>query len=154
MCRTVLLKDLLKADNALYALTILRKEPKDFSYKEMSLEINKCTTVKPVFTFACQFLAELEISNENIKYYASLVDYYTIYKLSRMSTGMVYVYLLCFVHNRYQRIKDNLLNCLISHVRKYSDQAKQFARDQVYTQKVEGNENLNKISKVLDLFVD
>ena len=96
--------------------------------------------MKPVFTFACQFLAELEISNENIKYYASLVDYYTIYKLSRMSTGMVYVYLLCFVHNRYQRIKDNLLNCLISHVRKYSDQAKQFARDQVYTQKVEGNE--------------
>ena len=149
-----ILKDLLKADNDLYALTILKKEPKDFSYKEMSLEINKCITVKPVFTFACQFLTDLEISNENIKYYASLVDYYTTYKLSRMSPGIVYVYLLCFVHNRYQRIKDNLINCLISHVRKYSDNAKQFARDQVYAQKVEGNENLSKVSKVLDLFVD
>jgi len=83
-----------------------------------------------------------------------LVDYYTIYKLSRMSTGIVYVYLLCFVYNRYQRIKDNLINCLISYVRKYSDMAKQFAIDQVYAQKVEGNENLSKTGKILDLFVD
>ena len=149
-----ILKGLLKADNDLYGLTILRKQPKDFGYKEMSFEVKKCTTVKPVFMFACRFLAELEISNENIKFYASLVDYYTIYKLSRMSTGIVYVYLLCFVFNRYQRIKDNLINCLIIHVRKYSDNAKQFARDQVYAQKIEGNKNLNKISKLLDLFVD
>lgn len=147
-------KYLLKADKDLYALTILKKEPKDFSYKEMSFEIKKCITVKPLFMFACQFLTDLEISNENIKYYASLVDYYTIYKLSRMTTGIVYVYLLCFVHNRYQRIKDNLINCLISYVRKYLDNAKQFARDQVYAQKIEGNENLSKTSKVLDLFVD
>jgi len=34
------------------------------------------------------------------------------------------------------------------------DNAKQFARDQVYAQKVEGNENLSKTSKILDLFVD
>jgi len=149
-----LLKSLLKTENDIYALTILKKEPKDFSYKEMSLEINKCITVKPLFTFACRFLTDLEISNENIKYYAFLVDYYTIYKLNRMSTGIVFVYLLCFVHNRYQRIKDNLINCLISLVRKYTDNAKQFARDQVYTQKVEVNKNLNKISKVLDLFID
>lgn len=149
-----LLKSLLKTESNLYALTILKKEPKDFSYKEISLEIKKCIAVKPLFTVACRFFTDLEISNANIKYYASLVDYYTIYKLNRMSTSIVFVYLLCFVHNRYQRIKDNLINCFISLVRKYTDNAKQFARDQVYTQKVEVNENLNKISKVLDLFID
>ena len=148
------LKNLLKTENDIYALTILKKEPKDFSYKEMSLEINKCIAVKSLFVFARGFLKNLEISNENIRYYASLVDYYTIYKLNRMSRGIVSVYLLCFVHNRYQRIKDNLINCLISLVRKYAENAKQFARDQVYAQKVEVNENLNKISKVLDLFID
>jgi len=149
-----LLKDLLRADNDRYELSILKKEPKDFSYTEMALEIKKCILVKPLFMFSCQFLAAIDISSENIKHYASLVDYYTIYKLNRMNTNIVYIYLLCFVHNRYQRIKDNLINCLISYVRSYSDSAKQFARDKVYSQEVEGNINLDKVSRILDLFVD
>lgn len=35
----------------------------------------------------------LTISNESITYYASLVSYYSVYKLKRMKTGPVALYL-------------------------------------------------------------
>ena len=149
-----ILQGLLEANDDLYALTILKKEPKDFKFKEMSFEIQKCINIGPLFDFASRLLEDLEISNENIRYNASLVDYYTVYKLKRMSKGIVYLYLLCFVYSRYQRIKDNLINCLIYFVRKYLDAAKLFAREQVYAQKIEGNNNLSKTGKILDIFVD
>ena len=36
--------------------------------------------------------------------YASLVGYYSVYKLKRFNAWIVYVYLLCFFTYRYQRL--------------------------------------------------
>lgn len=77
-------------------------------------------------------LPKLSISNESIKYYASLVSYYSVYNLKRLNVWIVYVYLLCFVSHRYQRMHDNLINTLIYSVRGYSDEAKLAAKERVY----------------------
>jgi hypothetical protein len=56
-------------------------------------------------------------------YYASLVEYYTVYKLKRMDREAVQLYLLCFIHDRYQRLNDNLLAAFCSLVRRrYGDE--------------------------------
>ena len=99
-------------------------------------------------------LPKLEISNESIKYYGSLVGYYSVYKLKRLKEWMVYVYLLCFAYHRYQRLHDNLINCLLHNVRRYVNEIKGAARERVYEYQSENNQNLQKAGQVLKLFTD
>jgi hypothetical protein len=80
--------------------------------------------MRPLYHLAQKLLSHLKISNENVKYYASLVSYYSVHRLRQLSEGMVYVYLLCFVHNRYQKLHDNLIQSLIYHVRRHGDEAR------------------------------
>jgi hypothetical protein len=99
-------------------------------------------------------LPVLRISNESIKYYATLVGYYSVYKLKRLNQWLAYVYLLCFVYHRYQRLHDNLINSLLYNVRRYGDEAKSVAKEKVYECHVENNQNLKKAGRVLKLFTD
>jgi hypothetical protein len=77
-----------------------------------------------LYAVAQRLLPALAISNESVTYYASLVSYYSVYKLRRMKTGPMALYLLCFVSYRYQRVHDHLFNSLLHHVRRYTDEAK------------------------------
>lgn len=133
------LEKILSTGEGLYEITFLKKEPKDFKHKEITQEVCKRESLKDLYPIACSFLATIEISNENIKYYASLVGYYTVYKLKRMKNETAYVYLICFVLNRYQKINDNLVNTFIYYTNKYITEAKKTAKDNIYNYKVEGN---------------
>jgi hypothetical protein len=150
----VTLDKLISAEDGLYGLTFLKKEPKDFSYKEITQEVHKRESLKPLYGLARKFLSGAGISNENIKYYASLVAYYTVYKLKRMKCETAYIYLLCFLFNRYQKINDNLVDTFLYYVSNYINEAKQVAKEKVYEYKMEGNNHLKDIGKILDLFID
>jgi TnpA family transposase len=71
-----------------------------------------------------------------------------------MKGPVVYVYLMCFAFNRYQKIHDNLVSSFIHYVNKYVDEAKEAVQEEIYNLKIESNENLEKVAKVLDFFVD
>jgi len=148
------LKQLLDDSNGLYEITKLKHEPKDFSAGEIKYEIHRKQQIHKLYGLAKVFLPTLNISNENIKHYASLVTYYSVYRLKQLNEWMVYLYLLCFVHYRYQRLHDNLINCLIYKVREYSDKAKVAAKEKVYEYLMENNQNLQKAGHVLKLFTD
>ncbi len=45
----------------------------------------------------------------------------------RFDNWTTYLYLLCFIHQRFQRLNDILNNCLLHRVRQYSDQSKEYA---------------------------
>ena len=83
-----------------------------------------------------------------------MVSYYSVYKLKRLNESTAYVYLLCFVYHRYQILHDNLIQCFIHNVRQYRDAAKEDGKEQVYQQRREGNEQLDKAAQVLRLFTD
>ena len=110
------LKSLLSDSQGLYEITLLKREPKDFSIKEIGREISRGKQIHHLYCLAKKLLPHLLISNESIRYYASLVTYYSIFRLSQLDEWMVYLYLLCFVYHRYQRIHDNLINSLIYDV--------------------------------------
>jgi hypothetical protein len=61
-----------------YALTQLKHEPRDVSVSEIKREIQRGTQLAPPYTLAQRVLPALEISNESITYYASLVHYYSV----------------------------------------------------------------------------
>lgn len=137
-----------------YVLTLLKKAPKDFKYKQISQEIAKQKILKPLYDFAKDFLPRLKISNDNIVYFGSLVNFYSIFRLQQLQRGITNVYLLCFIYHRYHRINDNLINAFIYYVRKYQTTAKLVAKSGVSELKIEGNQNLDHTGKILDLFVD
>ena len=149
-----LLDRLLEDTPGLSEVTQLRREPKDFSGQEIKREIQRGAHLRPLYPLAQRLLPQLTISNESVKYYASLVGYYSVYKLKRFSVATTYIYLLCFVHHRYQRLHDNLISCLLHHVRRHTENAKEATKDRVYVCRTESNENLDKAGQVLKLFTD
>ena len=70
-------------------------------------------------------MPHLEISRQNIEHYASLVHYYTIYDFARFEEEQMYLYLLCYVLQRYQQVNDNLKDALDFHVKKLEREVKE-----------------------------
>lgn len=148
------LKHLLDDVQGLHAITLLKREPKDFSLGEIKREIAREAQLRPLYELAQRILPFLKIANESIKYYASLVTYYSVFRLERFDESLVQLYLLCFIYHRYQRLHDNLLSSLIYQVRGYLDQAKRAAKERVYVYQIEMNQDLQKAGQVLKLFTD
>jgi TnpA family transposase len=148
------LDTLLKADEQVYRINALKREPKDFSHYELRREIERRKFFQPLHEFAKSFLATAGISNESGKYYASLVKFYTIYKLQRMAAATARLYLLCFAYHRFRQINDNLIEAFIHLVDKYENQAKQAAVDAMQRALIDASKNLKAAGAVLALFVD
>ncbi len=148
------LNDFLSTKNSKNNLINLKKKPKNFKFNEIKGEIEKRQAIQSLYEFSTTFLSKLKISNESIKYYASLIEYYSLYRLSLLELYLSYIYLLCFINIQFKRINDNLVNTFIFKIRKYINDAKEHAKENVYNQKNENNENTKKIGKILDLFVD
>jgi TnpA family transposase len=100
------------------------------------------------------FLASAGLSNENVKYYASLVQFYTVYKLQRMAVPTVRLYLLCFAWHRFRQINDNLIEAFIHLIDDYEQQAKIAAEIAAAESMAEATGNLQAAGQVLNLFLD
>nr|WP_257143282.1 Tn3 family transposase [Bacillus cereus] len=148
------LKELLYNSSGLYKITRIKHEPKDFNMNEIKREIEYGKEMYPLFQLANSILPQLKISNESIKYCASLVEYYSVYKLKRFNESLINLYLLCFIFYRYQRMNDNLINSFIYKMRKYNDDILSFAKEQVYTYYTENQEDFKKVGNVLQVIID
>lgn len=148
------LNRLLEDSSGLYEITLLKHEPKDFSATEIKREMERGKQIQHLYHLAQKLLPKLDISNESIKYYASLISYYSVFRLKRLNEWAVYIYLLCFVFHRYQRMHDNLINTFIYSVRSYTDDAKLTAKGRVYDCYTESNHNMKKAGEVLKIFTD
>jgi hypothetical protein len=100
------------------------------------------------------FLASAGLSNESVKYYASLVQFYTVYKLQRMPLPTTRLYLLCFAYHRFRQINDNLVDAFIHLVDQYEQQAKLASETAAVQAMTEASANLNAAGQVLNLFID
>jgi len=148
----VALDALLTETDDLYTITLLKRQPKDFSLGEMRREMTRGEHLVQLYTLARRIVPQLDISREGITYYSSLVSYYSVFRLKQLDTWIVYLYLLCFVVHRYQRFNDNLLTCFIHLVKQYSDEAKATAKRTVYEYRGTSNQDLPKAGEVLKLF--
>ena len=148
------LDSLFEADEYLYRVSALRKEPKDFSYKEMRREVERRQCFDPLHEFAKSFLAKADISMDSRRYYASLVQFYTVYKLKRMEAAPARLYLLCFAYYRFRQVNDNLIEAFIHLVYQYEQEAKVASQATVQQRFNTVAANLEPAGQVLALFVD
>lgn len=145
---------LLQADDQMYRISALKHEPKDFSNKELKKEVERRKFFQPLHDFAQRFLVMAGLSNESGKYYASLVKFYTVYKLQRMPKGNTRLFLLCFAFHRFRQINDNLIEAFIYLVDQYEKDGKQAAEAAMQQALEDASEHLTAAGEVLHLFID
>ena len=104
--------ELLVRDETLSALAALKQDAKDFGWRQMVQERKKRTTLEPLYQMAKTLLPKLSISQQNIHYYVSLTNFYTVYDLRRLKPAQTHLYLLCYAWQRYQQLTDNLVGAL------------------------------------------
>ncbi|HDZ15117.1 hypothetical protein LCGC14_0433780 [marine sediment metagenome] len=149
------LKNLLSEEpDGMHWITQIKKAPKDFSYTEILRETDRAKKLLPLYGFASEWLPSIRISNESIRYYAALTEYYSVYKLRRFEPLIAYFYLLCYAYHRTHVINDNLIEAFICNVRQYEGSAKQFAKDAVYKRKSQANGDIKATGEILKFFLN
>jgi len=143
-----------QAGEGMYAISVLKHEPEDFSYGELRQEVERRTFCAPLHAFGQSFLASAGLSAESVTYYAALVQFYTVYKLQRRAPATTRLYLLCFASQRFRQINDNLVDAFIHLIDQYEQQATGAAALAAQQALTEASANLDAAGQLLALFVD
>jgi hypothetical protein len=62
-------------------------------------------------------LPKLGISQQNLLYYASLANFYTVHDLRHLKAEQTRLYLLCYAWVRYRQLTDNLVDAMAFHMK-------------------------------------
>ncbi len=130
-----LLDQLLEKKDLIYEITDLKKSPKNFQFNQIQKEIQKHDIYYSVYNFTKKLLPALKISQQNIEYYAQLANHYNRTRLNNFKKGKSYLYLLCYIYYKFQRIQDQLIETLFHYVDLYTNDAKEYAKkksDEIY----------------------
>ena len=150
----VLLQKLLVREGTLSELASIKQDAKHFGYQMMVAERQKHEMLAPVYHPAKALLQRLGISQQNIMYYGSLVHYYTVFDLRRMTTGQSHLYLLCYVWQRYRQLSDNLVEAFGYYMARIEQETKE-ASEVAYAQaQAKKQREAPQLGRVLLLYVD
>lgn len=150
----IALETLLVRDDILSDLAALKQDAKHFGWRVMMAERRKYLILTPMYRLAQDILPKLEISQQNRNYYASLAHYYTIYDLRRLKPEQTYLYLLCYVWQRYRQLTDNLFDAFSYHMKRLKDEIKEQVDKQVVQEEANQRNATPQIGRLLLLYVD
>ena len=143
---------LLKIDESFYRLTLLKKDPKDFSTGEMRSEVTKQHDLNNIYKKTHDVIEKLNISAKNIEYFSEMAQFYTITKLKRFTKNQSRLYLMFYAHQRLLIINDHLLTFLTYRINKYFQEAELWAKDQISRKDEETIQQLAKAEKLIRLY--
>lgn len=148
------LEQLLVREDTLSGLAALKQDAKHFGYRQMVLERQKRATLEPLYRIAKILLPKLSISRQNMNYYASMANFYTIYDLRRLRPEQTYLYLLCYAWQRYRQLTDNLLDSLGYHMKQLEDETKVKANKRYFLEQGRRQKETPQVGRLLLLYVD
>ena len=141
------LKKLIENNNTLSELAALKRDARNFKSSMMKIEREKHATLKTLYEIVKNILPSLDISQQNIAYYASLIHYYTISDLARFEEEQTYLYLVCYVFKRYQQINDNLVEAFNFNLKQLETEIKE--------KPISDNKNTDlSVGRLMLLYVD
>ena len=132
------LEGLIKNDDGLTQLNIMRYDQKDFKYHSIRDEVKKARSLSELYSFSKTFLPELSLSTNAVRYYASLVEQYTAAWLRKLNKPQQWLYVLCFAFYRYQVFINNLIISFMIHVKLLMSEGADYAK----IREVEHTENI------------
>ncbi len=148
------LDQLLVRDDTLSQLAVLKQDAKSFGWRQMCREREKYATLAPLHEIAKTLLPKLEISQQNLLYYASLSNFYTVHDLREMKGEQRKLYLLCYAWMRYRQLTDNLVGAIEYHTKQLEDECKATVRQSFAAEQAQRQQPIPKIGRLLSLYVD
>ncbi len=138
----------------LSGLADLKQDTKDFKARMISGEREKMIAIKPLYQLAMTILPKLNLSHQNIQYYASLVDYYTVYDLrKKLKSEQTYLYLLCYIHQRYLHLNDNLMDAFGISLKQFEGELKEYTREAWAEYAISKQSDLADMKKLVHLYI-
>jgi TnpA family transposase len=148
------LAQLLLRDDTLSELAALKQDAKDFRWQQMTRERQKRAKLQPLYQIAKTLLPNLAISQQNLHYYASLANFYTIYDLRRLKTEQANLYLLCYAWQRYRQLTDNLIDAASYHMKRLEDESKARINKYFIAEQIRRQRETSQVGRLLLLYVD
>lgn len=149
----VALAQILVRDDTLSELAALRQDAKDFGWRQMAHEREKRAKLEPLYRIAKTLLPRLAISQQNLRYYASLANFYTVHDLRHLKAEQTHLYLLCYARQRYRQLTDNLVDALGYHMKKLEDESKARANKSFVTEQISRQQGTPQVGRLLLLYV-
>lgn len=148
------LAQLLVRDDTLSELAALKQDAKDFGWRQMVQEREKRIKLELLYQIAKTLLPKLAISQQNLHYYASLANFYTVYDLRRLKPEQTHLYLLCYAWRRYRQLTDNLVEASGYHMKQFEDASKEQAHDHFLVEQSRRQQETPQVGRLLLLYVD
>lgn len=133
------LDELIKNDDGLTQLNIIRSDQKDFNYRALSGEVKKARSLSEIYDLSKTIIPSLHLSTNAVRYYAALAEHYTASRVRKLKKSLQWLYTLCFAFHRYQSFMNNLITSFMVHV-------KLFMRDSTDYAKLKETEYINGIT--------
>lgn len=148
------LAQLLVRDETLSELAALKQDAKDFGWRQMAHEREKRAKLEPLYRISKALLPKLAISHQNLHYYASLANFYTVHDLRHLKPEQTHLYLLCYAWQRYRQLTDNLVDASGYHMKKFEDESKTRATKSFVAEQVRRQQETPQVGRLLLLYVD
>jgi len=126
-CRQEQLSALIKRDDGISQLNIIRADQKDFQYTAVRTEVEKAQEIADLYEFCKSFIPTLMLSKNAIRYYADVAEQYAASRLRRLSKPQQWLHGICFIYHRYQQIMDNLITSFMYHTKAIMEAGKTYA---------------------------
>ena len=136
-----------------YYLTLIKAPPNSFTLTQSTKEREKRDFLNDIYSEAKSILKETGISQQSIKYYARLVDQFTIQRLQQFENDKKYFYIFCFICHRYLTINDALIKTFLYQITKFNNEIVESVKQRVAFLNIENVRNLKKGSEVLDMLI-
>ena len=148
------LSQLLVRDDTLSQLAALKQDAKDFSWRQMAREREKRATLEPLHGIAKTLLPKMGVSQQNLLYYASLANFYTVHDLRNLKADQTQLYLLCYAWVRYRQLTDNLVDAMAYHMKQLEEGCSAGAKQSFTAEQVRRHQETPQVGRLLSLYVD
>ena len=148
------IKNTLSKEENEYLLSSLKKDPKNFNKKHIKAEIAKLVKYGILYQISKRVLKNINITNQNIQYYASLADHYPVSDLKKLSQTKQAIYVLCYAYYCHQKINDNLTMAFSHYLGKFKAEASVNARDKIFDEKLQINDDTKNAAIIFRFFDD
>jgi TnpA family transposase len=148
------LAQLLMRDSTLSELAVLRQDAKDFGWRQMAREREKRAMLEPLHRIAKALLPTLGISQQNLLFYASLANFYTVHDLRNIKADQTHLYLLCYAWQRYRQLTDNLVDAMAYHMKQLEEESSAGAQKSFIAEQVRRHQETPQVGRLLLLYVD
>jgi hypothetical protein len=148
------LGQLLVRDDTLSQLVALKQDAKNFGWRQMVREREKRATLEPLHRIAKALLPKLGVSQQNLLYYASLANFYTIHDLRNLKADQTQLYLLCYAWVRYRQLSDNLVDAMAYHMKQLEDESSASAKQSFANEQARRHQDTPQVGRLLALYID